>query len=89
MITQATELLQIQVSWVRHQDVHILAVGTRTFTTDERFAVKHVEDTGQFTLLIRKARKGDEGSYECQISTKPTKRFMFHLQIEGGFLLFF
>jgi len=70
-----------QVSWIRHSDVHILAVGETTFTTDERFSSKYQDDSGRFTLAIKRVGKSDEGTYECQISTKPTKSFVVHLKV--------
>ena len=57
-----------QVSWVRHRDVHILSSNGVTFTSDSRFKVRADED---------------EGSYECQISTKPTKTLIVNLFVTG------
>jgi len=71
-----------QVSWIRHSDVHILAVGQHTFTSDARFASRYHEHSGRFTLSIRPVQKSDEGTYECQISTKPTKSFVVHVKVK-------
>lgn len=32
----------LQVSWVRHRDVHILTAGEQTFTSDQRLADQHM-----------------------------------------------
>ena len=37
-----------QVSWVRYRDVHILAVGSALFTSDQRFLSKYNEDEGRW-----------------------------------------
>eukprot|EP00095_Tigriopus_kingsejongensis_P001964 snap_masked-scaffold594_size129171-processed-gene-0.12 protein:Tk01964 transcript:snap_masked-scaffold594_size129171-processed-gene-0.12-mRNA-1 annotation:"neurotrimin-like isoform x2" len=70
-----------RVLWVRHRDVHILSVGANTFTNDPRFHSRVYEDEGTFLLEIRNTQKADEGTYECQISTKPTKTFMVNLLV--------
>lgn len=73
----------LQVSWVRHRDVHILAVGGSTFTSDSRFEASQSEGEGRFTLSLRDLKETDEGAYECQISTEPTKTFVINLKVEG------
>lgn len=70
-----------KVSWVRHKDVQILSVGSQVFTTDSRFHALHWEDEGRFTLVISRVQPSDEGTYECQISTKPTKSLFINLLI--------
>ena len=75
------------MSWIRHSDVHILAVGEHIFTTDERFGSKYEDESGRFTLAIKRVEKSDEGTYECQISTKPTKSYVVHLTVSGEFYL--
>ncbi|TRY67117.1 hypothetical protein TCAL_05876 [Tigriopus californicus] len=70
-----------RVLWVRHRDVHILSVGPNTFTNDPRFYSRVYDDEGIFILEIRKTVKLDEGPYECQISTKPTKTFLVNLHV--------
>jgi len=78
-----------KVSWIRRPpDVRLLAVGEKTFTTDERFSSKYQDDTGRntgrFTLAIKRVGKSDEGTYVCQISTKPIKSFVVHLKVNVG-----
>ncbi|KAG8190001.1 hypothetical protein JTE90_002564 [Oedothorax gibbosus] len=59
------------VSWVRQVDLHILTVGTYTYTTDQRFTSIHKDSTDDWTLEIRELRRMDAGVYECQISNEP------------------
>lgn len=59
------------ISWVRHRDIHLLAIGRYTYTSDQRFEVLHTPHTEEWTLKIRYAQKKDSGIYECQISTTP------------------
>jgi hypothetical protein len=87
-VTKSATVFQ-QVSWVRHRDVHILAVGGRTFTSDPRFSARHVDDRPQdndarFVLAIRNVEAADAGAYECQVSTKPTKTFVINLIVAGS-----
>lgn len=48
----------VQVTWIRHRDVHILTVGEYTYTTDERFVARHNRDTGEWVLLIKYVQVG-------------------------------
>lgn len=73
----------MQVSWVRHRDVHILSSNGVTFTSDSRFKVRADEDAGSYLLIVRAVAVDDEGSYECQISTKPTKTLIVNLFVTG------
>ena len=75
-----------QVSWLRHQNVEIMAVGGQIFTSDPRFTSTASEDEGRYTLVISRVRPQDEGTYECQITTKPTKSLFIHLFITSMFL---
>ncbi|KAG5335611.1 LACH protein, partial [Acromyrmex heyeri] len=59
------------VSWVRHRDIHLLTVGTYTYTSDQRFEAMHKRHTEEWTLRIRYPQRKDSGIYECQISTTP------------------
>ncbi|XP_018359641.1 PREDICTED: kin of IRRE-like protein 3 isoform X1 [Trachymyrmex cornetzi] len=59
------------VSWVRHRDIHLLTVGTYTYTSDQRFEAMHKLHTEEWILRIRYPQRKDSGIYECQISTTP------------------
>ncbi|XP_070531481.1 zwei Ig domain protein zig-8-like isoform X3 [Cardiocondyla obscurior] len=59
------------ISWVRHRDIHLLTVGTYTYTSDQRFEAMHKFHTEEWILRIRYPQRKDSGIYECQISTTP------------------
>ncbi|KRT84762.1 Immunoglobulin, partial [Oryctes borbonicus] len=69
------------VSWIRHRDIHILTVGSYTYTSDQRFQANHHIEDDDWTLQIKWAQKRDSGIYECQISTQPVKSFFVNLNI--------
>ncbi|XP_058987506.1 uncharacterized protein LOC101890509 isoform X2 [Musca domestica] len=69
------------VAWIRHRDLHILTVGTYTYTTDQRFQTSYHRDIDEWTLQIKWAQQRDAGVYECQISTQPVRSFSVHLNI--------
>ncbi|KAI9555748.1 hypothetical protein GHT06_018263 [Daphnia sinensis] len=71
----------VQVSWVRHRDLHILSVGRSVYTKDGRFSVYHQRHTGEWTLQLRSVQLKDSGLYECQIGTQPTRSYFVHLQV--------
>nr|XP_027221122.1 zwei Ig domain protein zig-8-like isoform X2 [Penaeus vannamei] len=69
------------VSWIRQRDLHILTVKRYTYTTDQRFEVIHSEGSKDWILKIKYAQVRDSGNYECQVSTKPVKSYVIHLNI--------
>lgn len=69
------------VSWIRRRDLRILTVGRYTYTTDLRFEALHQTGTNQWTLRITSAQPRDQGTYECQISSKPVKAFTMFLRV--------
>ncbi|XP_063588901.1 cell adhesion molecule 2-like [Penaeus indicus] len=69
------------VSWIRGRDLRILAVGRYTYTTDLRYEALHQAGTNQWTLRIKSVQPRDQGTYECQISTKPIKEFTTYLTV--------
>jgi hypothetical protein len=52
------------VSWIRHRDIHILTVGSYTYTSDQRFQATHHKDTDEWTLQIKWAQKRDAGKHK-------------------------
>ncbi|KAK3851445.1 hypothetical protein Pcinc_041905 [Petrolisthes cinctipes] len=56
---------------IRHRDLHVLTVGSFTFTTDGRFSAHRDESTGDWILVLRFLNPQTRGLYECTISTKP------------------
>lgn len=75
--------LPLQVSWIRHRDIHILTVGSYTYTSDQRFQANHHIETDDWTLQIKWAQKRDAGIYECQISTQPVRSYFVTLNVVG------
>ncbi|KAF0773718.1 zwei Ig domain protein zig-8-like isoform X1 [Aphis craccivora] len=76
------KLFMLQVSWIRHRDIHILTVGAYTYTSDQRFqAIHHRSHSDQWTLHIKWAQKRDAGIYECQVSTQPVRSIFVTLNV--------
>ena len=73
----------LQVSWVRHEGLHIIGAGRYTYTSDQRFQAIHPEDSNDWILRIRNVRSADQGRYECQINTKDHKSYPFNLKVVG------
>lgn len=46
-------------------------VGLSTYSSDERFHIKHARHKGIWDLRIKALRKEDEGIYECNLSHHP------------------
>ena len=69
------------MSWIRHRDTHILTVGSFPYTGDKRFSALHREGTNEWTLQIVDPTLDDSGLYECQVSTKPVRAYLVHLQV--------
>lgn len=42
----------LQVSWIRHRDVHLLTVGRYTYTSDQRFKAIHNPHSEDWTLQV-------------------------------------
>jgi hypothetical protein len=46
----------MQVSWIRRKDYHLLTVGLTTYSSDERFSAKHLQNSevckNQIEILI-------------------------------------
>ena len=72
-----------QVSWVRKRDLHILTVGTFTYTNDQRFQALHVPGTQDWTLKLLSPTQADSGVYECHVSTNPKMSREFQLDVTG------
>lgn len=79
----------LQVSWVRHRDIHLLTVGRYTYTSDQRFRAIHHPHSDDWILQIKYPQHRDSGIYECQVSTTPHISHFVHLTIVGEFSSFF
>ncbi|XP_030383098.1 uncharacterized protein LOC115630613 [Scaptodrosophila lebanonensis] len=69
------------VSWIRKRDLHILTVGTATYTSDKRFQVTESKDAREWTLHVKAPQTRDSGIYECQVNTEPKMSMAFQLNI--------
>lgn len=77
--------VRMQVSWVRHRDIHLLTVGVETYTSDQRFVASHYPRTEDWTLQVKYTQRRDSGTYECQVSTTPPIGHSMHLSVVGQF----
>ena len=59
------------VSWLRHDDTHLLTIGRLTYTSDLRFKAIHKLYSEDYLLQIKPTTHRDNGKYACQISTTP------------------
>ncbi|XP_011166873.2 zwei Ig domain protein zig-8 isoform X1 [Solenopsis invicta] len=73
--------MTLQVSWVRHRDVHLLTIGRYTYTNDQRFRAIHNPHSDDWTLQIKYPQHRDSGIYECQVSTTPHMSHLVHLNV--------
>ncbi|KAK0178153.1 hypothetical protein PV328_002130 [Microctonus aethiopoides] len=73
--------VSLQVSWVRHRDIHLLTIGRYTYTSDQRFRAIHNVHSDDWTLQIKFPQLRDSGIYECQISTTPHMSHFVHLSV--------
>ncbi|KAM7351526.1 defective proboscis extension response 3 isoform 2-T2 [Cochliomyia hominivorax] len=69
------------VSWIRKRDLHILTVGTATYTSDKRFQVTESKDSREWTLHVKSPQARDSGIYECQVNTEPKMSMAFQLNV--------
>ena len=69
------------VSWLRHQDTHLLTIGRLTYTSDMRFKAIHKLYSEDYMLQIKPAKQSDSGKYACQISTTPPNSHIIMLTI--------
>lgn len=60
----------------------LLTVGLHTYSGDNRYSVEF-QYPHNWRLKISNARKSDEGTYECQISTHPPRVMQVNLHING------
>ena len=78
-----TYVFDLQVSWIRHHDLHILTVGRYTYTADLRYHSIYNGARDEWTLQIEYVQKRDAGRYECQINTQPVRSFFVQLKVAG------
>lgn len=69
------------VSWVRHEDVSLIAVGKLKYIKDNRFRIINQDNSEEWMLIIRSLKKSDEGLYECQVNASPMLRLTIYLNV--------
>jgi len=69
------------VSWIRHQDTHLLTAGRYTYTSDQRFRAIHKLMSQDYLLQILPVKASDNGLYECQVSTTPVMSHYVYLKV--------
>jgi len=70
------------VSWLRLRDFHLLTVGLFTYTSDERFVVRHgTLQPNDWALQIKHVLPADEGIYECQVNSDPPRSQYYRLKV--------
>ncbi|XP_023346824.1 protein sidekick-2 [Eurytemora carolleeae] len=69
------------VSWIRHRDILLLAIGRYTYTSDYRFKAIHKLMSEDYLLQIRPVQMDDAGLYECQVSSTPPLSHHIYLSV--------
>lgn len=69
-----------------YRDIHILTVGTYTYTTDQRFQTAYHRQTNEWTMQIKWAQKRDAGMYGWYLPSVILALLRIHLSIKTHFL---
>lgn len=54
-LRSSARVCDLQVTWIRHRDLHLLTVDKATYTSDQRFVSMHNAQLGDWTLQVRAA----------------------------------
>lgn len=81
LICQVRNVGDKSVSWMRHEDLHILTVDKYKYSTDSRLSVTFNEADQEWILTIQAVNQEDAGLYECQVSTKPVLSFIVSMNV--------
>lgn len=81
--SQARQLANKSVSWIRVRDDHILTVDRLTFIADDRYQAFYAESSGMWMLQIKYVQARDAGLYECQVATEQKVSARVHLHVVG------
>ncbi|XP_047468736.1 uncharacterized protein LOC125024973 [Penaeus chinensis] len=87
------EMYGSRVSWIRRKDLQLLSVGESMYTNDHRLFVSHSRHSHSkdsrhsqmWFLHMMNVTKGDEGEYECQVSTHPHFSFYTVLKVQNAY----
>ncbi|ODM91420.1 Opioid-binding protein/cell adhesion molecule [Orchesella cincta] len=71
-----------QVSWLKRKkdSLQLLTVGNTTYNSDSRLGLRF-RYPNNWRLGIESVNKGDEGEYQCQLSTHPPKALVYHVKV--------
>ncbi|XP_071548671.1 protogenin A-like [Panulirus ornatus] len=74
------------VSWIRQEDLKVLATDEVTFTSDERLKVRAWREGAVWAwdLVIEDTSLADAGVYECQVNTRPKISHPVTLDVQLG-----
>jgi len=72
------------VSWIRQGDLEILSVGSLLVSTNPRLSVHFDPRVNDHVLTIKQVSLKDEGAFECQVNTMPSRSLVVHLQVQGS-----
>ena len=61
--------------------MHVLTVGSYTYTTSLRFKGIYIPKSQDWMLEIREPQPDDSGTYECQIGTTPPRSIHVYLNV--------
>lgn len=87
LMSLSVHVYVLQVTWIRHRDLHLLTVNRFTYTSDQRFSAIHNPMTEEWTLQIRYPQQRDAGIYECQVGTTPPIGHSVWLSVVGKWFL--
>lgn len=65
--------------------MHLLTLGTLTYSRDKRFSTVHRFPGNDWVLRIQQTNINDTGIYQCQVATTPPVGMTFHLSVVGKF----
>jgi len=69
------------VTWRKQTQAHPLTIGLYTFVGDNRISVDYNQRLNEWSLIIQNVKPGDEGIYQCLISSKDEKLQHYNVQL--------
>ncbi|XP_063883671.1 uncharacterized protein LOC135112786 isoform X4 [Scylla paramamosain] len=83
---RVTNLKGRSVSWIKHEDLQVLATEEVIITTDQRIKVRawRAGAVWAWDLLIEETQLADAGVYECQVNTRPKISHPVTLEVYQG-----
>lgn len=69
------------VTWRKSSQAHPLTIGLFTFVGDTRISVDYNQRLNEWSLIIQNVKPGDEGIYQCLISSKDENLHHYNVQL--------